>query len=522
LKRLPALSASAAVAAVSVALLAAPASATPAVVSPHADLNTIQHIVVLFPENHSFDNYFGVYPKALNPAGEPAFVPKPGTPSVNGLTATLRKHNTNLYNPYRIDRLKAHACSSSHAYTAEQLAADRGKMDRYVQETGPAKPTKDCPAKSPMGYYDGNTVTALWNYAQNFSLSDNTFGTTYGPSTVGAINLVSGQTHGAIVYGTSKYVANGTLLGDTDPYYEDCSKSVNRVALTGQNIGDLMTAANITWGWFEGGFTPSSVSVGGKATCATKHKNRVGDSEADYEPHHEPFQYYLSTSNPHHLPPTSVAAIGYTDQANHQYDLTSFWAAAANGTMPAVSFLKPPAYQDGHPGSSDPLAEQTWLVTTLNRLQKLPDWQTGSILVVLAWDDSGGWYDHVYQAPINSSRATADGLNGAGKCGTTVPTAGAFKNRCGYGPRLPLLVISPYARENYVDHSLNDQTSIIRLIEQRFALGSVDGPVPPATGQQSYDEMNAVNTGSLLGMLDFTSPPRTTPVLLNPSTGLPQ
>ncbi len=522
MKRLPALPASVAVAAVLTALLAVPASATldPTVAPRAASLDTIQHIVVLFPENHSFDNYFGAYPKALNPAGEPAFVAKSGTPTVNGLTATLRKQNPNLANPYRIDRAHAHACSSSHAYTDEQLAADHGKMDKYVQSTGPKKPTSDCPAKSPMGYYDGNTVTALWNYAQNFSLSDATFGTTYGPSTVGAINLVSGQTYGATVYGKSKYVANGTLFGDTDPYYEDCSKSANRIGMSGANIGDLLTGAGITWGWFEGGFTPSSVSVGGTATCATKHKNRVGDYEADYEAHHEPFQYYASTSNQHHLAPSSVAAIGTTDQANHQYDMTSFWAAADNGTMPQVSFLKPPSYQDGHPGSSDPLAEQTWLVTTLNRIQKLADWPT--TLVIIAWDDSGGWYDHVYRAPINPSRAAADALNGAGKCGAYAPAVGAYQDRCGYGPRLPLLVISPYARQNYVDHTLNDQTSIIRLIEQRFGLGSVDGPVVPPTGQASYDEMNAVNTGSLLGMLDFASPPRLTPFLLNPSTGLPQ
>src|SRR3954471_15115658 len=155
--------ASLAVAALLGGLLSVPTSAAPPPVAPPVDLySAIQHIVVLFPENHSFDNYFGVYPNALNPAGEPKFVPAVGTPTVNGLSATLRKHNTNLYNPYRIGRADAHTCNPLHQYTAEQLAADGGKMDKFVQSTGPRKPTAECPAKTPMGYYDGNTVTALW------------------------------------------------------------------------------------------------------------------------------------------------------------------------------------------------------------------------------------------------------------------------------------------------------------------------------------------------------------------------
>jgi phospholipase C len=510
MKRLPALPWSVAAALGLAALVAVPASAASDAIAPHTDLSTIQHIVVLFPENHSFDNYFGRYPIALNPTGEPKFVAKAGTPAVNGLNATLRKHNTNLYNPWRIDRKDAHTCSASHQYTAEQNAADNGKMDKFVQSTGPKKPTSDCPAKIPMGYYDGNTVTALWNYAQRFAMSDNTFGTTYGPSTVGAINLISGQTHGVTLYGTSKYVINGTLIGDIDPYQEDCSTQANRIAMTGQNIGDLLSNAGVTWGWFEGGFTPTGTK-NNKIVCGSKHLNSVGDSEADYSAHHEPFQYYASTSNRTHLAPSSISAIGGEDQAHHQYDLTSFWQAADAGYMPQVSFLKPPGYEDGHPASSDPLAEQTWIVNTLNRIQQLPDWS--STLVVITWDDSGGWYDHVYHQPVNSSYDSADTLNGAGKCIGSTPASGGYEDRCGYGPRLPLLVISPYARQNFVDHTLNDQKSIMRLIEDRFLNGV-------GLGDPSYD--GSPFAGSILGMLDFNALPNSTPLLLSPKTGLPK
>src|SRR3989475_3225676 len=227
-------------------------------------------------------------------------------------------------------------------------------MDKFVEKLscndkmlGPA---------STMGYYDGNTVTALWNYAQFFAMSDNSFGSTFGPSTPGALNLIAGQTHGATTPDIAGTVDNGTIIGDPRPTLsnDDCTiSSASKAAMSGTNVGDLLNAQNITWGWFQGGFKPSSV-VNGTAVCATAHKNIAGATVTDYIPHHEPFQYYTSTANPHHLPPSSVSMIGETDQANHQYDLQDFWDAVQAGNMPAVSFLKAAAYQDGHAGYSDP------------------------------------------------------------------------------------------------------------------------------------------------------------------------
>jgi phospholipase C len=487
-----------------------PASATTTHHRPRAvGLAKVQHLVVVFSENHSFDNYFGRYPVAANPQGEPKFVAKPGTPTVHGLTLQLRTHNPNSANPYRIDRPDAHACGSKHAYTAEQTAADGGALDKFVKTLGPIK--TGCLQKEPMGYYDGNTVTALWNYAQRFALSDDTFGTTYGPSTLGALNLIAGTTHGTTVDSLKNFVAHGTVIGDAEPGYDDCAKADHRVTMTGQNVGDLLTNAGVTWGWFEGGFRRTRLTLGGTAVCGAHHINSDGKPDPDYTPHHEPFQYYASTSNPHHDPPSTVAAIGTDDVAHHQYDITDFWTAADAGNMPAVSFLKAPAYQDGHPGSSDPLAEQKFLVTTLNRIQQLPEWS--NTVVIVAWDDSGGWYDHVYHAPVNPSNdagVTGDTLTGPGSCGGT-PAPGAYLDRCGYGPRIPLMVLSPWSKINYVDDTLNDQTSILRLIEARWSLGTI--------GDQSFDA-NPLG-GTLLGMLDFAHP-HPTPLLLNPSTGLPQ
>jgi len=196
--------------------------------------------------------------------------------------------------------------------------------------------------------------------------------------------------------------------------------------------------------------------------------------------------------------------IGKTDQAHHQYDLQDFWAAVQAGNMPAVSFLKAAAYQDGHAGYSDPLDEQNFLVDTINRLQKLPTWRDTA--VIIAYDDSDGWYDHVMGPIVSHSSSEDDTLSGPGQCGT--PKAGAYQDRCGYGPRLPLLVISPFAKRNIVDNSLTSQSSILRFIEDNWSLGRI--------GNQSFD----ATAGSLSNLLDF-SHPFDKRLFLDPATGEP-
>src|SRR5260370_10348448 len=463
----------------------------------------IQHLVVIFDENVSFDHYFGTYPNAQNPSGEPSFTARPNTPAVNGLTGGLLTSNPNAANPQRLDRSQALTCDQDHSYTDEQKAFDHGLMDQFVQSVSGGGCTDKIIV---MNYYDGNTVTAMWNYAQHFAMSDNSFSSTFGPSTPGALNLISGQTHGAITSDSTGNVANGTIIGDPRPLYDDCSPATStKTALSNNNtnVGDLLNAQNITWGWFQGGFKPSSV-VNGVAVCGTTHKNVAGATVTDYIPHHEPFQYYTSTANPHHLPPTSVAMIGKTDQANHQYDLSSFFQAVNAGNMPAVSFLKAAAYQDGHAGYSDPLDEQTFLVDTINALQKTPAW--GSTAVVIAYDDCDGWYDHVMGPMVMPSASAQDALTGPGACGT--PQPGAYQDRCGYGPRQPLLVISPFAKQNFVDHSITDQSSILRFIEDNWNLGRI--------GNQSFDAL----AGTLDNMFSFQDQ-NNDKLILNDQTGEP-
>jgi phospholipase C len=254
------------------------------------------------------------------------------------------------------------------------------------------------------------------------------------------------------------------------------------------------------------GWLPPSSTSGGKAVCDTSHTNLAGSASKDYVPHHEPFQYYASTANPHHLPPSSSAAIGKDDQAHHQYDMSDFWTAASAGSLPAVSFLKAPAYQDGHAGYSNPLDEQTFLVQTINRIQQLPDWK--STAVIVAYDDSDGWYDHAYAGILSASTDPVyDALTGPGMCG--LASAGSYADRCGPGPRVPLLVISPFAKRNYVSHVKSEQASILRFIEDNWSLGRI--------GDQSFD----ARAGSLSDLFDFSAA-SASPLLLDPATGLPR
>jgi phospholipase C len=436
---------------------------------------------------------------------------------VNGLSGALLTNNPNGFNPVRLDRSHAVTCDQNHGYGPEQKAFDHGQMDAFPANTdsgdcstptnGEFYPT-DPKDKLVMDYYDGNTVTALWNYAQNFSLNDNSYDTQFGPSTPGALNLISGQTHGATIFnsGTSSAVANGSVIGDPNPTGDLCDSSqTGTVTMSGKNIGDLLNAHGLTWGWFQGGFAPTSRTSDGTPVCGAMHANIAGGQSADYSPHHNPFEYYTSTANPKHLPPSSASMIGKTDQANHEYDLSDFWDAADAGNLPSVSFLKAAEYQDGHAGYSDPIDEQHFLVSTINRLQQLKQWK--STAVVIAYDDSDGWYDHQMSPIIRGSSDPAnDALRGAGLCGPT-PSASTYQDRCGYGPRLPLLVISPYAKSNFVDNTLTDQTSVLRAIEDNWSLGRI--------GDQSFD----TDAGSLLNMFDFNAAARTKPLLLDPSTG---
>ncbi|HTX82234.1 MAG TPA: alkaline phosphatase family protein [Streptosporangiaceae bacterium] len=513
----------------------------------HTNTRTpIKHLVVIFAENESFDHYFGTYPYAANTDGTP-FAAKPGTPTVNGLYSEitpsgpigpLLTDNPNEYNPQRLTPAEALTSDQNHDYVPEQLADDNNKQDAFVQNTESSSPTgcgpEYCPPGISLDYFDGNTVTGLWNYAQNYAMSDNDFDTVFGPSSPGAIDVVSGNTSGGYAvdpYGSAdagtKTTApgevsalgsdgTGTIYGDIDPFYDECSDTNHtgtspEGVLTGENIGDLLNAAHVTWGWFQGGFAPTSTNSGG-AVCGAEHEltaNGSDSEELDYVPHHNPFEFYASTANPAHLPPTSDSEIGYTDQANHQYDLSDFTDAldgTLGATLPAVSYIKPPKLYNAHPGNSDPLLEQQFDVTLINQIEQSKYWP--STAIIITYDDSDGWYDHAIPPIINGSDDTAVGDTKV--CSTVPITVGTAEDRCGFGDRLPFIVISPYTRANYVSTKLMDTTSVVRFIEDNW----LNGERIPG----SFDAVSGSIDGPG-GLLDFNVRPHYNPVILNPNTG---
>jgi phospholipase C len=526
----------------------------------------IKHLIVVLNENRSFDHYFGTYPNAINPEGEPIFEPAKNTPRninnllsspalldnnpnanpnvvpSNGATVTQPSNGANAANPFRLDRTQADTAGQNHSYGPEQKAYDAGKNDLFPLDVGSgtagaagAFGTKG----QVMGFFDGNTVTAYWNYAQNFAMSDNAWGDTFGPSTPGLLEMFAGQTNGMVPgVGTSgNELPDGqggfTLIGDVDPTFDICSRGTS-VSSTAKNIGDLLNAADIPWGSFYGGFNLQTINDNGSSGCSGVNSQGVVTANAgrshvsavtgrtvnDYIQHHIWTQYFASTANPNHLRPTSTKAIGYTnvpgtnkiDPANHNYDLNDFFTTVGSGNFPAVSFIKMEAYQDEHPGNSNSLDAQAGFVKLVNFLMEQPDWD--STAVILAFDDSDGWYDHAFAPTTQASFSAQDALTAPGQCGVPgvtpvplgvkgLPVAG----RCGPGTRLPFMVISPYAKQNYVSHVFITQASIPQFIEDNWLKGE-------RLGGGSFD----ATTGSIMDMFDFTQK-KSTRLILDPTFG---
>ena len=311
------------------------------------------------------------------------------------MSGSLLTNNPNLNsangpgaaNPFRLNRSQALTADQGHSYTPEQQSFNNFAMDMFPSKTGSAGGAPNFPLVAVpavvgtkglvMGYYDGNTVTAFWNYAQNFAMSDNSYNSQFGPSTPGALNVIAGQTNGisATLNGpSSAAIADGqggmTLINDADPIGDTCSGSTKFQVKFGANnktIGDLLNAQGLTWGWFNGGFDLTITNPNGSTGCSRSTVSPItGLTEGDYVPHHQPFQYYASTINPTHARPSSIGAIGTTDAANHQYDTHDFFDALGAGNLANVSYLKAPSYQDAHPGNSNPLDEQAFVVNVVN------------------------------------------------------------------------------------------------------------------------------------------------------------
>ena len=399
----------------------------------------INHLVVIYDENHSFDNLYGLFPGAngISRASDTA------TTQVDLATGQpytcLPQTDTHLVGtclpdqPFDITKYVGADQKTRdlvHRYYQEQIQIDGGKMDKFVT-------VSDAKGLS-VGYYPTDQLP-IAKEAARYVLADNFFHAAFGGSFLNHQWLVCACTpvyaH-AVSDGSSKDLH--TILGSNGLPTKDgqlttkatgdyavntifpASKPTIPAAqlplLTNATIGDELSGAGVSWAWYSGGWNNAV----------------AGSADPLFQYHHQPFNYFANFA-----PGTPGRA--------HLQDETDFIAAAKAGTLPAVSFVKPIGADNEHPGYTDVLRGENHLRDLINDIRNGPNWSDTAI--VITYDEHGGFWDHV--AP---------------------PTDASHSDIWGPGSRVPTIVISPLAKRGFVDHTLYDTTSILATIERRWDL----------------------------------------------------
>ena len=423
-------------AAVSVIALMA---AVPAEAEAPKGLQKIDHVVVIYLENHSFDNLFGQFPGAegLTKGAWAPQVDKSGQPYANLPPVMFTdakppipdtRFPSKLVNaPFMIDQYLSQEDISPdlvHRFYQNQAQIDGGKNDKFAAYSDAAGMT--------MGFYDARN-TKLWDYASRYTLSDHFFMGSFGGSFLNHMWLVCACTpryDGAPEAITAKLDAQGNLVKDgavtpdgfaVNTIYSvfqphpasvaDKAKLMPPIDLP--NIGDRLSEKNISWAWYSGGWNDAL----------------AGHPDPTFQFHHQPLAYFSKYGD------------GTEGRKEHLKDEAEFVAAIQDGTLPAVSFYKPIGIENQHPGYANITNADLKAAKLIGEIEQGPQWKSTAIIVT--YDENGGFWDHV------------------------APPKG---DRWGPGTRVPTNVISPYARRHYIDHTVYDTTSILKLIERRWGL----------------------------------------------------
>lgn len=390
----------------------------------------LKHLVVIYLENHSFDNLYGQFPGAnglANAGARATQVDLAGNPFATLPTPPGGAFPSTLPNaPFSIEQYvpaSANTPDLVHRFYQEQAQIDGGKMDRYAAISD---------AKGlVMGYYRTAGLPLAAEAAQNV-LMDNFFHGAFGGSFLNHIHLIAAQAPvfpGAPAAMRAQLDAAGKLVKDgavtPDGYVVNTSFTINRPHpasvptanlvpnQTMPTIGDRLSAKGVTWAWYSGGWNDAL----------------AGHADPLFQFHHQPFAFFANYAD------------GTAAKAQHLKDETDFVAAARAGTLPAVSFVKPLGEVNEHPGYTNVLSGEQHVVGLLQALRSSPHWKHTAVIVT--YDENGGFWDHVAPPTID---------------------------RWGPGTRVPALVISPLAKHGYVDHNRYDTTSILALIEHRWGL----------------------------------------------------
>jgi len=353
--------------------------------TPPQAQTTVQHLVVVQMQNSSFDHLFGMMPPTN---GNTINGPHPGVP---GFVQTNQAGNS--VSPSLLTNLAPPALPEGHV--AYENVIHGGAMDKFAFYNGDES----------MGYYDDSVsgISTLWNYAQQYAMSDNYFGSVVGEAPTNSLYMVA--------------ASDNNFVYSVQPYYGPCNKA-DRAAmpLTFPNVGDQLTQKGVSW-------------------AAYQEDN--GNCSA-YSPLHNPFQYFTSTY-----------------QLTKDY--SQFASDLASGNFPAVAFVFPNNRDDMHPGFAPITNGINFIDTLVKQLQASSVWN--STVIVVVWDTFGGWYDHVPPPSVDSQ---------------------------GLAPRVPLLVISPLAKQHYVSHVQMDHVSILRFIQNNWGLSTLN---PRNTQSQDLSDL---------------------------------
>lgn len=303
-------------------------------------------------------------------------------PSVPGYSQT--DANGNTVTPYLLTDVTT--ADLPHSHQNYLNVWDTGKMDKYAYYNGSLS----------MAYYDNSVpgVDTLWTWASQYALADNYFPSVMSNAPANPLYLVSAY--------------DNNFAWSVQPVYGPCQKAdAAAKPFTWKNVGDQLTSAGIGWTWF--------------------HEN-YGQCGGGYIPQENPFQYFTSTQNTTHI-----------------QDLSNFYTALNNGTVPAVSYINPNPSHNGHPGSGSFTTAMNWMDGFIKKVQASSIWPDTAIVIL--WDESGGWWDHVPPAQIDSQ---------------------------GLGQRVPMIVISPYAKKGYVSSVRMDHVSILKWIQWNWKLGTLN------------------------------------------------
>ncbi len=423
----------------------------------------LKHIIVVYMENWSFDSLYGLFPGAnglANATNAAPQVDKTGKvydmlpaplnsnqKDSNGKSIPDPRFPANLPNkPFEVDKYVPTSDQTGDllvSFYPEQYQIDGGKMDKFAAWTNAGGLV--------MGYYD-TTKLPLYQYAKQYTLGDNFFHAAFGGSFLNAFWLACSCTPTFANAPADMLIqmdANGVLTKDgpvtPDGYvvntafssyspHPATAKADHLVPpQTQPTLGDRLSEKGISWAWYSGGWNDA---VAGKA-------------EKLFQFHHQPYAYFKNYGD------------GTDARQQHLKDETDFYAALSNGSLPAVSFVKPVGEDNEHPGYATVDAGEKWAVNLINQVQKTADWEDTAI--ILTYDENGGFWDHV------------------------TPPAG---DKWGPGTRVPLLVISPYAKKGFVDHTQMDTTSILSLIEYQYGLKPLSDRDAKASNMLSAFDFN--------------------------------